>query len=229
MLQKLKNYFSKTEILLWVSSFAAIAIVFFVFGEGEALTFVASILGVTAIILNAKGNFIGQCLMIVFSILYGIISYNFSYYGEMITYLGMTMPMAVFSLVTWLRHPYNGKRAEVRVNTLKRKEIVAMFILSIPVTVAFYFVLLHFNTANLIPSTISVSTSFIAVYLTFRRSPYFSVAYAANDIILIVLWSLASVTDIRFVCVTVCFAAFLANDVYGFIGWRKLRRKQGEA
>lgn len=33
--------------------------------------------------------------MVLFSLLYGIISYAFAYYGEMITYLGMTMPMAV--------------------------------------------------------------------------------------------------------------------------------------
>ncbi len=43
--------------------------------------------------------------MIIFSLLYGIISYTFSYYGEMITYLGMTMPMAVFALISWLRNP----------------------------------------------------------------------------------------------------------------------------
>ena len=43
---------------------------------------------------------------------------------------------------------------------------------------------LIFNTTNLIPSTISVTISFLAVYLTFRRSPYFDLAYALNDIVL---------------------------------------------
>ena len=57
-------------------------------------------------IFNAKGNPIGQFLTIVFSLLYGIISYGFSYYGEMITYLGMTMPMSVFALVSWIKNPY---------------------------------------------------------------------------------------------------------------------------
>lgn len=50
-----------------------------------------------------------------------------------------------------------------------------------------YFILRAFNTANIIPGTISVTTSFVAVYLTFRRSPYFALAYAANDVVLIVL------------------------------------------
>lgn len=56
--------------------------------------------------------------MIVFSAMYGVISFTFAYYGEMMTYLGMSAPMAVFSLVSWLRNPYEGKRSEVKVSAL---------------------------------------------------------------------------------------------------------------
>ena len=67
-----------------------------------------------------------------------------------------------------------------------------------------------------------------AVYLTFRRSPYFALAYAANDIVLIILWILASLYDIRYVSVVVCFIAFFANDIYGFVSWRKMKTRQQE-
>ena len=73
-----------------------------------------------------------------------------------------------------------------------------------------------------------VTTSFLAVYLTFRRSPYFALAYAANDIVLIILWILASLYDIRYVSVVVCFIAFFANDIYGFVSWRKMKTRQQE-
>ena len=79
------------------------------------------------------------------------------------------------------------------------------------------------------PSTISVTTSFLAVYLTFRRSPYFALAYAANDIVLIVLWTLASAYDIRYISVVVCFAAFFVNDLYGYINWQKMKLRQAKA
>ena len=186
----------------------------------------ASLIGATSLIFNAKGNPFGQFLMIIFSVLYGIISFSFSYYGEMITYLGMTAPMALFALISWLRNPYNGNKAEVTVNRLKAREIRFMFILSAIVTLIFYFILELFRTANIIPSTLSVTTSFIAVYLTFRRSPYFALAYAANDIILIVLWGLASITDISYISVTICFVTFLINDLYGFINWKKMEKRQ---
>lgn len=94
--------------------------------------------------------------------------------------------------------------------------------------ILFYFILEYFDTANIIPSILSVTTSFLAVYLTFRRSPYFALAYAANDIVLIILWIWASMYDARYISVVVCFIAFLVNDIYGFISWRKMKIRQQE-
>ena len=94
------------------------------------------------------------------------------------------------------------------------------------VTFIFYFILKHFHTANLLPSTISVATSFAAAYLTFRRSAFFALAYALNDIVLIILWSIAAMQDISSLSVLICFAMFLINDIYGFISWQKMKKRQ---
>ena len=225
-MKKKLAYFSKLEWGLWGSSVLLIVASFLAFDRENVLTLVASLVGVTSLIFNAKGNPIGQLLMVVFSLLYGIISYAFAYYGEMITYLGMTMPMAVVALVAWLRNPYKGNRAEVQVNVLSRREVVFMWMLTALVTLVFYWILAYFGTANLLPSTLSVTTSFVAVYLTFRRSPFFALAYASNDVVLIILWVLASVVDIRYLSVVVCFAAFLVNDLYGFFSWQRMKRRQ---
>ena len=77
-------------------------------------------------------------------------------------------------------------------------------------------------------STLSVTTSFLAVYFTFRRSPLYALAYAANDIVLIVLWTLASIKDPAYLSTLICFFAFLANDIYGFINWQRMAKKQAE-
>ena len=101
-----------------------------------------------------------------------------------------------------------------------------MYGLTAVVTLAFYFILVHFNTANIVPSTLSVATSFLAVYLTFRRSPYFALAYAANDVVLIVLWVMASVVEPDYLPMVACFVMFLANDIYGFVNWRRMSYRQ---
>lgn len=224
----MKGYFTKGELALWLGSCAAITGAFFMFATGDYLTFLASLIGVTSLIYSAKGHPVGQALMILFSLIYGVISYSCAYYGEMLTYLGMTMPMAVVALISWLRHPYEGKKTQVKINRLRGSEWILASVLTAVVTAIFYFVLKVFDTKQLFLSTSSVATSFAAVYLTFRRSAFFALAYAANDIVLILLWLLASMEDTGYVSVIVCFAAFLVNDIYGFFNWQSMQRSQTE-
>ncbi|MBR2418163.1 MAG: nicotinamide mononucleotide transporter [Clostridia bacterium] len=231
-MEKIKGlcrYFSKGELLLWILSSVTITVSFLVFDRENYLTLAASLIGVASLIFNAKGNPFGQLLMVIFSVLYGIISYSFSYYGEMITYMGMTGPMALFALVSWLKNPYKGKKSQVKVNSISRKEVWFTVLLTALVTVVFYFILKYFETANLFFSTLSVTTSFGAVYLTFRRSPYFALIYALNDIVLIILWAYASLSDTTYLSVVICFLMFLVNDIYGFVSWLKMEKKQAAA
>lgn len=223
---RLTAYFTAWELALWLSSLGVILCAYLVLGGGDGLGLWASLVGVTSLIFCAKGNPLGQGLMILFSLLYGWISLSCAYYGEMFTYLGMTLPMAVLSLIQWLRHPYAGQRAQVAVSRLRPGEWRLAAALAAAVTVIFFFLLRAFHTANLIPSTISVSTSFVAAYLTHRRSPWFALWYAANDVVLVVLWVLAAMEEAAYLSVVVCFVVFLVNDLYGFFSWRAMERRQ---
>ena len=216
---------SRGELLLWISSLAAVTAAFIFSGGGDILTLIASLMGATALIFVSKGMVLGQVLTVVFAVFYGIISFYFRYYGEMITYLGMTAPIAVMTVVSWLKHPYK-KTAVVEVNRVSRKQIGIMLVFALIVTVAFYFILKAIGNANLIFSTISVTTSFIASYLTFLRSEFYGLGYAANDIVLIILWIMATVEDISYLPMVVCFVVFLVNDIYGFINWKRLKKSQ---
>lgn len=168
MLRRINLYFTTQEKALWLASVGAIVASFFLLEGKEYLTLTASLIGVTSLLFNAKGNPAGQALTVVFSLIYGYISYACAYYGEMITYLGMTAPMALLALISWLRHPFQGNRAQVQVNKISRREHVFM-------------------------------------------------------------WLLAARSDKGYLSVVVCFAAFLANDLYGFINWRRMEKKQASA
>ena len=224
----MKNPFSaltKFERGLYAASLSAAVLSFVLSGGRDPITLVASLIGATALIFVAKGYVIGQILTVVFAVFYGIISFYQRYYGEMITYLGMSAPMAVCAAVAWLKNPYRDT-AEVKVHKLTRNQFAAMLIFAALVTAAFYFILRALGNASLFFSTISVTTSFLASYLTFFRSPYYALAYATNDIVLIVLWIIASLSDIACLPMIICFVAFLANDLYGFYNWRRMQKRQ---
>lgn len=86
--------------------------------------------------------------------------------------------------------------------------------------------LVVFDTPNIIFSTISIITSFLAAALTMLRSSYYAVWYAANDIVLIILWVLASMENPAYIPVVVNFGIFFINDMYGYISWKRRERIQ---
>lgn len=218
--------FTKKDYFIWLGSVAAILIVNIVTAGSDILTLIATLIGVTALIFAAKGNVWAQLLIIVFSILYGVISYRFRYWGEMITYLGMTMPMAIWAAITWIKNPSGKGGSQVKIEKLSPAKWLWLAIATVMVTVIFYFILKYFDTPNLLFSTISVTTSFAAATLTMLRSSYYAVCYAANDLVLVVLWVLASIENPQYIPVVVNFVIFFFNDMYGFISWRK--REQNE-
>ena len=225
-MKRLFSYFTKTEWLLWSFSTATVLLSFLIFDRESYLSLAASLMGVNALVFCAKGNPLGQVFGIVFGLLYAVLSYGMAYYGEMIIYLGMSVPMAVIILIAWLRNPYKGNRAEVRIAHLAPREFLFLALLTLIVTVMFYFILRFFHTANLIPSTVSIATSFAALYLSFRRSELFTLVYVANDLVLLVLWVLASFTDSGYISVVTCFLAFLVNDIYGYVNWSRMKKRQ---
>ena len=220
--------FNKYDIALWVTSVVAIVLSFALSPSRDYLTLISSITGVSALMYIAKGNVIGQFITVVFAILYGVVSYYFSYYGEMITYLGMTAPAAIAAIISWLRHPYNNDHSQVAIGKLTKIKAIVILLLTGAVTTAFYFILRELDTANLIVSTVSVATSFVASCLTFLRSPFYGLAYGANDIVLIIMWVLACIADISYLPMVICFALFFIYDVYGFINWTRMRKNQHE-
>lgn len=225
-MKKFFKSFTAFEWLLWLISVIIVTVCFFVFKNTQYHYLIGSLLGITALIFVSKGNPVGQALIIVFSVFYGIISFSFKYYGEMITYLGMSAPIAVWALISWLKNPYNGQRSEVKVNSLSRLEWCLFAVGAVIVTVAFYFILKALNTSNLIVSTLSVFTSFTAAYLTARRNRFYALLYGLNDIVLIVLWALASAENLSYLPMVICFTAFLVLDAYGFINWSKMKKRQ---
>ena len=104
-----------------------------------------------------------------------------------------------------------------------------LFLGAAAVTILFYFLLSYLNTANLIFSTISVFTSFFAAMLLICRSPYYALGYVANDVVLIVLWVLASIESLSYLPMVFCFLTFFVNDGYGFISWKRRQKRQAEA
>lgn len=220
------NYFSRCEWCLWLISLLTIVTNHFLFGESNLLTLTASLIGATSLIFSAKGNPIGQGLMIIFSVIYAYLSLINHYYGEVITYFFLNLPLAIISLLTWLNHPFRSRKSQVLISRLSIKDIYSVSFLTFLVTICFYFILGTLHTSFLLMSTLSITTSFLATLLTYKRSPYFALVFSLNDLVLMSLWMFEADKDPSHYSIVICFLIFLVNDVYTFVNWIKLQKQQ---
>ena len=229
-MKKFRNPFRQLntfEWCLWGASLIIVALAFFLPEEKDFVSFAASVIGVTALIFVAKGMVLGQVLTVAFATCYGVVSFSQKYYGEMITYLCMTAPMAISAILSWLKHPFQDS-VEVEVHRLSKKQWLLLGVSTPIVTVAFYFILGALGTANVVVSTLSVATSFFAASLTFLRSPYYALGYAANDVVLIALWVFSAIQNLAYLPMVGCFVMFLINDLYGYFNWKRMEKRQAK-
>ena len=130
----------------------------------------------------------------------------FRYYGEMITYLCMTSPIAIMTVVSWLRHPFQ-QSAEVEVHHITRRQCTVMVVSAALVTGCFYFILRALGNANLF-SVPSPSPPALWPPISHCTAAPLRPGYAANDVVLIVLWVLAAIQDRSYLPMVLCFVMF---------------------
>ena len=224
-MKKLFKDWSVFEIILLITSPLIVLLVGIIF-KSDVLTMITSIVGIICALLLAKGLVIGQFFGIAIVILYSIVSYKNGFYGEVLIYLIIMLPMYIWGIIEWLKHK-NRETKSVEVNSIKWKEWLIVVLCSIVAFIGFYFLLRSLNTNELIVSTLSVVDNIFAVYLLARRSKYGFVSYIVNDLILIILWGIPIIQgNLLLLAMLINPIVNLVNDTYGVINWNKMQRKQ---
>lgn len=216
--------FEKTLLFIGIIILALAGIIF----KSDLLITTCSIVGITTALLLAKGKHLGQIFGILIVALYSIVSFKNRYYGEVLIYLCIMLPMYFIGVISWLKHQ-NKKTNSVEINNIKIKEWTTISILSIFVFLGIYFLLKSFNTSQLFISSLSVMDSLFAIYLSIRRSKYNFYFYVVNDLILIVLWGIPVISGSLILLPLVINPIInLINDIYGIYNWKKLEKIQKE-
>ena len=222
---KLFKDWTNFEKVLLFGSIIIVSIVGILF-KSDLLTISCSIVGIITALLLAKGKNLGQVFGLLITVLYSIVSFKNKYYGEVLIYSLLMLPMYVIGIITWINHK-SEKTNSVEINSIKKIEWVIVSFIFAGVFVGIYYLLKAFNTSELVVSTISVLASLFAVYLQVRRSKYSFSFYMVNDIILMFLWGIPVVRGSYILFPMLLNPTInLINDIYGFYNWKKTEKIQ---
>ena len=155
---------------------------------------------------------------------YCYLSFTQQYWAEAIWHLVFTVPMYIASMINWLKNQHNK---EVKIRKISKKETILFIIGLIVLCTSISLILSYVGAPQPIISAFSVTLSAMANYLAMRRSDFSLIAYCFDDIFIIVLWLIPVIKgEVVLLNVAVTMFAFLINDIYGVINWRKMKAKQ---
>ena len=224
-IKKLFYNWTKFEILLLVISIISVGVTG-ILCNSSILTQLCSITGILCAITQAKGKVISQFIGLVIVVLYSILSFQNKFYGEVIIYIFIMLPLFISGIISWIKN-LNKETNTVNKNTLHKNEWIILTIVSIILFVILYYLLKYFNTNQLLVSTLSLVTSLFATYLVARRSKYGFLFYIGNDIILFILWGGQIIKgDFALIPILVNPIINFINDSYAWKSWNK-REKEG--
>ncbi len=223
MIKKIFGKWNIVELALYIAGLALIIVMSACFGASWTSA-LAGIFGLSCVLFSAKGKIISIFFTWIMIVFYSLLSYKNKYYGEVFINIFMMFPMTVVQLAAWLKNL--GKDYVVKVNSIKKTEIIIVFAVAAAAFVAFYFILRALNTSQLIFSTVSIVTSVLATYFHSRRSRYGFLAFLVNDAVLCVLWLLATLQDVKNIAMLTAVSLYVISDIYGFISWGILQKRQ---
>ena len=185
------------------------------------LEIIVPFIGFFSAINQAKGYVVGQIFGVLLALLYSIMSYNNQYYGEVLIYLLVILPLYISGVYTWLKNKDKNDET-VKQNTINKKEWNILLFINIILFIGLYFLLKYFNTSNLLVSTISMNINLTATYLLVRRSRYSFLFYLINAFILLTLWGIPLLNgNIELLPMVFNAMLLLANNLYGLYSWSK--------
>ena len=222
---KLLKDWTKIEKYLLLLSIILVSLVGIIF-EAKLTTTISSIVGIVTALLLAKGKNLGQVFGVISAFLYSFVSFKSKFYGEVIIYMCIKLPMYIIGILTWIKHQ-SKKTNTIQINNIKLKEWIIVSVICIVSFIGIYWLLKIFDTKELFISSLSVVSSLFAIYLGIRRSKYSFYFYIMNDFILIMLWGIPVLNGMLSL-IPMVFNPIInfINDSYGIYNWNKLEEMQ---
>ena len=191
--------------------------------------------------LVSEGKLIGVYIGIIECYMYAYICYLSGLYGEVIKMLAISVPLNIFTVISWTKNlreqkkvSYSEKKTEektVVVRKLNKKSFVWIALLFAAIYVGCYFLLKWLNTSALIFSAGVLGCTLFSKVLSalrFKENWWFSIVsnlIASGMWIQVIIES--SATGLNLLELPALFSTFacLTNAFFGYATWKSLYRK----
>lgn len=188
--------------------------------------------------LVAKGKLSGIYIGILECLFYAFICFNSALYGEVFKVLAISVPLNIFSIISWMRSMKKQKedkyaatqQEDIVIKKLSKKE-KPLYLLAILLCSGVAYVLLRFvigQTNALVLSSIALAISIVGKVLTAKRYMESYVLFIFGNVICLFMWGQTMIQTgfvLADITMIVYYLACFTMDIYAYDLWKAMYRK----
>ncbi len=222
-MELIKKELKSWKLLEWMWMIAANVIILGVsiYFHDTAIGLIASVTGTMCVILTGMGRMSNYIFGTINIILYSIVAYKATYYGDVMLNLFYYLPTNIIGWFMWKKH-INNENGEVEKQKLSLKMEIIIGILSIAGILVYGYFLKNYTNDKL-PYTDSMSTvlSIVAQILLLKRYMEQWIVWIIVDGVSIFMWVMAFFNGGESVATLLMWSVYFVNAVIMFIKWYK--------
>ena len=191
------------------------------------------------IYLVARGKLLGMYIGVLECLFYAFICYRSQLFGEIIKVLCISVPLNIYSIITWTINMRKNKKDKYKDNSddedivIKKfnKKMLAAYILLAVACVALSYVLLKFGLKQknaLFLSSVALMITIMGKILTAQRFMESYAVFVIGDIICMLMWG-QTILQVGFsvaeFTMVIYYIACFSNDIYAYKLWKGMYRK----
>lgn len=222
LLERIKREFTgwKKWQIVWIVLANSIILGVSLYMGDTAIGIVASLTGVTCVILCGMGRVSNYFFGTINVVLYAVVAWKARYYGDVMLNLLYYFPTNIIGWVVWSKH-LNQEKNEVYKKRMTLMQDILLAIISAAGVLGYSYILKLLGGNLPIVDSMSTVFSVIAQILMIKRFTEQWVIWIIVDIVSVIMWIAAFFTGGESVAVLMMWSVYLANAVIMFVKWLK--------
>lgn len=223
----LKNEFKgwKMREILWLTIACAVIAGLSIYWGDSLMGIISSVTGVACVVCTGKGKLSAYFFGLINCVLYAIISYHASLYGETMLNALYYVPMQFVGFFVWNRH-MNQETCEVEKRKMRLPGLLIMIAIIAIATYLYGLLLRYLNDAMPFVDAFTTVSSVVAMIISIRMYAEQWWIWVAVDVFSVYMWWCDFRAGSDNMATLLMWIVYLGNAVIMLVKWEKEARKK---
>lgn len=213
--------------VIWLVLTCAVITGLSIYWGDNLMGIISATTGVACVVCTGKGKLSAYIFGLVNSVLYAIIAYRATLYGETMLNALYYVPMQFYGFYVWSKH-MNAETCEVEKRHMTWKERIFWVVVTTAATIGYGYILKYLGDALPFIDSFTTVTSVVAMIISIRMFAEQWWLWTAVDVFTVIMWAKAYMLGNESIATLLMWIVYLGNAIIMLVKWEKEITRRGD-